>query len=46
VPAELSAELSRGMDFAQFDLNEKDALVPAADAYVAALGLRKVTGSR
>jgi aminopeptidase N len=46
VPAELSAELSRGMDFAQFDLNQKAALVPAADAYVAALGLRNVTGSR
>jgi hypothetical protein len=46
MPAELSAELSRGMDFAQFDLNQKDALVPAADAYLAALERRKVTGSR
>jgi aminopeptidase N len=40
VPAELAPELSRGMEGAQFSADQKTALVPAADAYVAASGLR------
>jgi hypothetical protein len=40
IPAELAPELSRGMELAQFAVNEKAALVPAMDAYGAASGLR------
>jgi len=34
VPAEMSANVDRGMESARFMLSEKQALVPAADAYV------------
>jgi aminopeptidase N len=34
VPAEMSANIARGMDTARFNVTEKDALIPAADSYV------------
>jgi aminopeptidase N len=46
VPAEMAPELSRGMEAAQFSAAEKTALVPAADAYVAASGLRFHSGTK
>jgi hypothetical protein len=36
VPAEMSANVARGMEAARFNRLEKDALVPAADAFVRA----------
>ncbi len=39
IPAELAPELSRGMEAATIRSDQKRALVPAADAYVAAAGL-------
>jgi aminopeptidase N len=40
IPAEMAPELSRGMEAAQISVDQKAAIVPAADAYVAASGLR------
>jgi hypothetical protein len=37
VPAEMSGNIARGMETARFNMVEKDALVPAADAHVASL---------
>ncbi|MGO9592640.1 MAG: M1 family metallopeptidase [Steroidobacteraceae bacterium] len=40
VPAEMSANVDRGMESARFMLSEKQALVPAADAYVHSIDTR------
>ena len=37
VPAEMSANVDRGMESARFNFSEKEALIPAIDAYVSAL---------
>jgi len=34
VPAEMADNVARGMESARFQLSEKQALIPAADAYV------------
>jgi aminopeptidase N len=40
VPTEMSANVERGMETARFRLSEKEALVPAVDAYVSSLPQR------
>jgi len=40
LPAELAPDLSRGMETAAFYVDQRAALVPAADAYIATTGLR------
>jgi len=37
VPAEMAPNVARGMESAHFKMNEKAALIPAADAYISAL---------
>ncbi len=46
IPAEMAPELSRGMESARFSVTQKEQLVPAADAYVAASGLRYRAGRK
>jgi aminopeptidase N len=46
IPAELAPELSRGMEAARFSVAQQASLVPAADAYVAASGMRFQAGRR
>jgi aminopeptidase N len=46
VPAELAPEVSRGIEGAQLSQAQKEALVPAADVYVAASGLRNRAGRK
>ena len=41
VPAEMSANIARGMETARFNVTEKDALVPAADSYLRGAPKRK-----
>jgi hypothetical protein len=36
VPAEMGPQIEKGMDGARFQVEEKQALVPEADAYLAA----------
>jgi hypothetical protein len=37
VPAEMSANVQRGMESARFKFSEQQALIPAADAYVSSV---------
>jgi aminopeptidase N len=38
VPAEMGPQIQKGMDSARFQYTQKQELVPAADAYLAARG--------
>jgi hypothetical protein len=44
VPAEMSANIARGMDQARFSKSEKEALAPAANAYLESRA-RRTAGS-
>ena len=46
VPAEMSANVERGMETARFKFSEKEALIPAVDAYVSSMPQRSEASTK